>query len=106
MTEAVEAVETVVRGKLVIIGNTGVEPDEVRLSKENGQQLIWKSDVGTVRVMFQNEEPPFKEDEFVVPNNGATASGPPVRDSRDVAYEYLIKRLSGSTLDPRVFIDK
>ena len=79
---------------------------------DGGTQVIWHADGISALVVFEKGSP-FRDDEFRVPENGATPSGPAgigthEESERRKGYEYNVYPNGDreKPLDPKVFIDR
>ena len=97
--------EETLSGKPVVIRNSGADPNEVHISKGKSEQVNWKSEIGEVTVVFPTGGSPFKDEQFVVPANGAKPSGQAIVDPGDEGYKYSVWRDAEELFDPKVFID-
>ena len=84
-----------------------VDQNEVKLSRENGDDVTWHSyDNQKATVVFASpDRSPFLESHFYVPAGGTVSSGPVRSDALKKRYKYTVVG-EGGVNDPIIIIDQ
>jgi hypothetical protein len=101
------AEEAVTRKRIKITSHNGkVDADEVRVSKNAGEEVMWFShDNKRAIIAFASADgSPFEETHFHVPAGGSVCSGPAHRAAKAKAYKYTVVGHAGVN-DPIIIIE-